>query len=329
MQSGGNNGIAIRTPWGGHASTEGIEIQLLDDDAHKNAGPTEICGAVYGIVGAKRGASKPAGQWNRIEIRAQGRRIAVVLNDKQIVDANLNEVANRRLLAERPGFLQERGHIGFLGHGSRTEFRNIHIAQLPPSPPDGFVSLMNERHWQGWIGRLPDIEAMSPADRAKAQTEADAVMRENWKFVDGELRYTGKGRNLVSAKEYRDFELVIDWKISTGGDSGIYLRGSPQIQIWDNPVGSGGPFNNAKNPNNPSKKADNPPGEWNRFRILLIDDRVTVFLNDQLIVKNVQFENYWDKEKPLPESGRIELQHHGNPLTFRNIAIREIAPTKP
>ena len=102
------------------------------------------------------------------------------------------------------------------------------------------------------------------------------------------------------------------------------MRGSPQVQIWDRAEGSGGLYNNQKNPKDPLKKADNPPGEWNHFQIVMVGDKVTVFLNDQLVVKNVTMENYWERDKPIYPTGQIELQHHGDELQFKNIYIREI-----
>lgn len=96
------------------------------------------------------------------------------------------------------------------------------------------------------------------------------------------------------------------------------------MQIWDNPDGSGGLYNNAKHPNRPRVKADNPPGQWNRFRILMLGERVTVWLNETLVVHDVPLENYWDRGAPLPASGHIWLQAHGTPLRFRNLFIRPL-----
>src|ERR1051326_910431 len=156
-------------------------------------------------------------------------------------------------------------------------------------------------------------------------------MRDHWKVIDGVLTYDGKGQSLCSAKDYGDFELLVDWKIEKAGDSGIYLRGSPQVQIWDpdnHPgrpdEGSGGLYNNQKNPAAPSKRADKPSGEWNRFRILMIGDKVTVHLNDVLVVNAVPLENYWERDKPIYPTGQIELQHHGDELQFKNVYVREI-----
>jgi hypothetical protein len=116
----------------------------------------------------------------------------------------------------------------------------------------------------------------------------------------------------------------VDWKIGKKGDSGIYLRGNPQVQIWDNKEGSGGLYNNQKNPSKPLKFADRPVGQWNTFHIIMRGDKVTVHLNGVLVVDNTPLENYWQRGQPLPAVGPIELQHHGDPLWFKNIYIKEL-----
>ena len=194
----------------------------------------------------------------------------------------------------------------------------------------GFVPLFDGRGFDGWKGLVADPPArakMTPQELAKAQAEADERMRAHWKVVDGVLVFDAKGESLCTASDYGDFELLVDWKIDKGGDSGLYLRGSPQVQIWDpdaNPVGSGGLYNNQKGKSVPLEKADGPAGEWNSFRIIMIGDRVSVYLNDKFVVDNTILENYWERDKPIYPTGQIELQAHGNPLYFRNIFIREI-----
>ena len=209
-------------------------------------------------------------------------------------------------------------------------------------PPEGFVALFNGQDLAGWKGLLkgpydnPEKRATLAPDQAKKlQQEADEDMRAHWKATDGILVFDGKGRSLCTAKDYGDFEMLVDWKILKGGDSGIYLRGSPQVQIWDTgrvvsgaQVGSGGLYNNQKNPSKPSKCADKPVGEWNTFRIIMVGDKVTVYLNGELVVDNVVMENYWNRSKPIYPTGQIELQNHGNFLYFRNIYIREILPAE-
>jgi HEAT repeat protein len=194
----------------------------------------------------------------------------------------------------------------------------------------GFVPLFDGRGFDGWKGLVADPPArakMTSQELAKAQAEADERMRAHWKVVDGTLVFDGKGESLCTASDYGDFELLVDWRIEKGGVSGLSLRGSPQVQIWDpdrNPVGSGGLYNNQKGKSTPSEKADRPVGEWNSFRIIMIGDRVSVYLNDKLVVDNTVLENYWERDKPIYPTGQIELQAHGNVLYFRNIFLREI-----
>ncbi|NUM52963.1 MAG: DUF1080 domain-containing protein [Candidatus Hydrogenedentes bacterium] len=203
-------------------------------------------------------------------------------------------------------------------------------APTAPNPPEGFTALFNGKDLTGWKGLVADPEKrakMTKEELAAAQAKADERMREHWKVVDGALEFDGKGDSLCTVKDYADFELLVDWKIKDEGDSGIYLRGSPQVQIWDpkkNNVGSGGLYNNEKGPSKPLVLADNPIGEWNTFRIKMLGDKVSVWLNDKLVVDNVVLENYWDRSKPIYPTGQIELQNHGNTLWFRNIYIKEI-----
>src|SRR5579875_1957848 len=178
--------------------------------------------------------------------------------------------------------------------------------------------------WRGWAGDPPTRAKMTEAEWDAAVKRATAEAFKHWKVVDGVITYDGKNNNLCTVRDYGNFELLVDWKIPPHGDSGIYLRGSPQVQIWDNPIGSGGLYNNQKNPSNPMVFADNPIEEWNRFRILMIGDKVTVYLNNKLVVWNVTLENYWERDKPIYPIGPIELQHHWTPLWFKNIYIREL-----
>jgi hypothetical protein len=149
--------------------------------------------------------------------------------------------------------------------------------------------------------------------------------------VDGVLCFDGKGHSLCTARDYSDFEMLVDWKIEKGGDSGIYLRGSPQVQIWDTSlrrvgaqVGSGGLYNNKKGKSKPDRVADRPVGQWNTFRIVMRGQRVTVYLNGIKVVNNVVMENYWERDKPIYPSEQIELQAHNTTLYFRNVFVREI-----
>jgi HEAT repeat protein len=212
------------------------------------------------------------------------------------------------------------------------ELVNKYIVSL--TDEEGFVPMFNGKDLSGWQGLVENPIArskMKPADLVKKQAEANKKMLENWSVKDGCIMFSGKGDNLCSIKEYSDFEMLVDWKITKEGDSGIYLRGSPQVQIWDTSrvsvgarVGSGGLYNNQKNPSKPIVVADNPIGEWNTFRIVMIGEKVSVWLNGIVVVDNVIMENYWDRKIPIFAKGPIELQAHGNELAFRDIYVREL-----
>ena len=341
-EADGNNGVTIRAPLSHENLTYvGVEIQLLDDTApmHRNLKPWQYNGSVYGLVPATNGAGI-IGEWNSEEITCLGRHYHIVLNGRVIVDADLNDVHDPSVIQAHPGMLRDRGRLGFLGHESRFEFRNIRIKELPApqagnTPPSGFVALFNGHDLNGWKGLVADPPAraaMSPEKLAAAQTKADERMREHWRVENGEIVFDGKGDNLCTSKDYGNFEMLVDWKIPPLGDSGIYLRGSPQAQIWEPhspgqfnpPDGSGGLYNNEKNSRHPLSFADKPVGEWNRFRIVMAGDKAHVFLNGDLVVNNTTLENYWERSKPIYATGQIELQNHGGPLWFKNIYLREI-----
>lgn len=335
LTPGANNGLAIRSPLANDVAYSGMELQILDDESSKYATlePYQYHGSIYGVAPAKRGHLKPAGVWNEQEVTAKGSQITVKLNGEVIVDQDLNDFATSATVDGKahPGLQRRQGHIGFLGHGSRVDIRNIRIREDLNKPPAGFTALFNGKDLSGWKGLVSNPlkrAEMSPEELAAAQAEADEVMRKSWKVVNGVLVFDGEGSHLCTTKDYGDFEMLVDWKLGPGGDSGIYLRGSPQVQIWDParwPEGSGGLYNNKENTSGPLELADRPLGEWNTFRIKMVGEKVTVHLNDKLVVDNVTLENYWDRKQPIFPTGQIELQNHGSPLYFRNIFIRELS----
>lgn len=197
----------------------------------------------------------------------------------------------------------------------------------PDAPPRGWTTLFNGRDLDGWQGLAANVRVrddLSDAELASRRAAADARMRAHWSARDGVLVFDGGGDSLVTRRDFADFELLLDWKIAEGGDSGVYLRGVPQVQIWDNPEGSGALWNNRVNGGNvPLEVADHPPGTWNRFWIRMDGRRVWVRLNGALVVDGVELENYWDRSEPVPASGPIELQAHGSALWFRRVFVLE------
>lgn len=252
-----------------------------------------------------------------------------------------------QLVLSRPDFLDEGTKpavekASALLSGSKAKaLRQLIDKQMRQNQvKSGFVSLFNGKDLTGWKGLVANpIKRlqMSSQELAAAQVKADAQAKKSWVVENGVLVFTGKGDNLCTVRQYGDFEMLVDWKLHHGKepDAGIYLRGTPQVQIWDTArvhvgaqVGSGGLYNNKVYESKPSKVADERVGEWNTFRIKMIGDRVTVWLNGELVVNNVVMENYWDRKQPIPSIEQIELQAHGSMVSYRDIYIREI-PRKP
>lgn len=352
LEDGSNNGVGIRTPLKGNPAYLGMEIQILEEGGALRGKwgklrEEQYHGSVYDVIAAKKGALKPPGEWNSEEITARGRHIKVVVNGKTILDADLNDVTDPVKLMAHPGLLSERGHIGFLGHNDYIEFRNIRIKELPRTekdntPPEGFTALFNGKNLDGWKGLMKSPldnpikrAALTPEQRTEAQKQADEEIRGHWQVEKGEIVFDGKARSLCTIKDYADFEMFVDWKIPAHGDSGIYVRGSPQVQIWDpytqptnhgSEVGSGAFYNNKTNASKPLLVADKPIGEWNRFQIIMTGRRAHVYLNGELVTRDAVLENFWDRTQPIFPSGQIELQNHGDQLWFKNIYIRELQP---
>ncbi|RFC42924.1 MAG: protein of unknown function (DUF1080)/protein of unknown function (DUF1080) [Verrucomicrobia bacterium] len=251
-------------------------------------------------------------------------------------------------------------------------------ASFAQTAPQGFTPLFNGRDlagWYGWGTSNPSaLWAMSPEELsaykkksveggltdAKGNPKDDHVLA-HWRVENGELVNDGKGLYLTTDRDYGDFELVLEYKALPDGDSGVYLRGVPQVQIWDSTKGdprglgqdkgSGGLWNNSKCApgKDPSLKMDKPFGEWNSFRIRMIGERVTVVFNGETVVDNAVLENFFANQKagyiaygkggqnekpvfgvngvmrdPVFPRGPIQLQTHGSEIRWRNVAIREI-----
>jgi len=220
-----------------------------------------------------------------------------------------------------------------------------HAAAADPQPPRGFTALFNGKDLSGWHG-MPHFDpnklaAMSEADRTAQIDKWTTDSKQHWTVDNGELVNDGKGAYLTTDKEYGDIELLIDYKTVAKADSGIYLRATPQVQIWDYTKeggkwslgadkGSGGLWNNS--PGAPGKDplvlADKPFGEWNSFRIIQVGERTTVYLNGKLVVDHARLENFWNRKLPLLKKGPIQLQTHGGEIRWRNLFLREIPSTE-
>ena len=207
---------------------------------------------------------------------------------------------------------------------------------------DGFVPIFNGKDLTGWYGLghfdPRKVDAMNPEQRQELRKKNSEPFKTHWSVEDGELVNDGKGPFATSEKSYRDIELYVDYRTVAKADSGIYLKQSPQVQIWDYTKeggkwklgadkGSGGLWNQSKGAagKDPLVFADKPFGEWNRFFIRQIGSRTSVTLNDKLVVDHVIMENFWDRKKPLRPEGPIQLQTHGGEIRWKNIKLRELS----
>jgi len=339
LTPGANNGVGIHYPGTGDSAYTGMEIQILDstDPKYKDLKDYQFHGGLYTMAPAKQGFLKPVGEWNRERVTVMGPTLKVELNGEIILRVNLDDMSAR--FPDHQRVTRRAGHTGWLGHGDRVSFRNIHIAELPPVANEegvkaaGFTKIFDGSTLNGWK-HTPDIS--------------------NWKAIPGILKHNGKPgptSDLWTEKSHGDFILVCDWRWSGRGplknqpvvmpdgsengtteieelDSGIYLRGNTksQVNLWNWSVGSGEVYGYRKDPAMPAEvksgvtpkvKADRPPGEWNRTMITLKGDRLTVSLNGRVVIDNAQLPG-------VPATGPIGFQHHGAAIDFANVWIKEL-----
>jgi hypothetical protein len=213
-------------------------------------------------------------------------------------------------------------------------------AQTDPTPPEGFVAIFNGKDLSGWHGHNPHLSAKLDGEKKAANFQQQRQdFAKHWFIENGELVNDGTGPYATTDELFGDIELLLEYKTVAGADSGIYLRGTPQVQIWDKNqsfdpkkpdrkphLGSGGLFNNT--PGTPGRDplvlADKEFGEWNQVRIRQIGAKTWVWLNGQLVVDAAIMENYWDRDTPLPATGPIMLQTHGGEIRWRNIFIKKL-----
>lgn len=360
MKPGGNAGLFV---WGdalpavGSPFARGIEVQILDngyDAKGKNEWYTTH-GDVFPVLGAKmtptgrisktghrsfpiEERSKSSPEWNHYRLEGRDGVLRLSVNGKEVTVGK--------------DCVPRKGYLCLESEGSECHFRNIRIRELPSTNPrpdevatlaEGFVPLYNGVDLSGW--------------------KADPGHVGHWQPKDWVLSYDGrseaKDKNLWTEKEYGDFVLICDWRwtgkpvptlrpvilpggepalddegrpqqveVPDAGDSGIYLRGSSkaQVNMWCWPVGSGEVYGYRTDRNMPPEvragvtprtNADKPIGQWNRFILTMRGDRLTVELNGETVIENAQLPG-------VPDRGPLALQHHGDPIDFANILIREL-----
>ncbi|MCC6287514.1 MAG: DUF1080 domain-containing protein [Chitinophagaceae bacterium] len=298
-------------------------MEYAQDADQKNQVLSEVekCKTFPALLYAGRYLDDPA-----LQQRAASAVMNIALGDKTIYGDNVKALLEKTISVLK---------------GSESEYQKEairkHIAAMQQG--EGFVPLFNGKDLTGWKGLVADPVKRAKMDAktlVKEQKKADDIMREGWSVKDGLLIFNGHGNNLCTEKKYGDFEMYVDWKITKDGDAGIYLRGTPQVQIWDTSrvdvgaqVGSGGLYNNQKNESKPLVLADNAIGDWNTFYIKMVGDLVTVYLNGKLVVNGVPLENYWDRNIPIFPEEQIELQAHGTYVAYRDVYIKEIPRPKP
>ena len=362
LSPAGNSGVLLWAddlPATGAYFPRAVEVQVLDPGSEvgrANAG-RQFTG--HGDIMAIRGAEltpmgrisenrrrslptelrvKASPEWNHYRIECRDGRIRLAVNGVFVTEA---EQASPRV-----------GFIGLQSEGSEIHFRNLRIQPLPgssatiPPKPGGYRALFNGRDFQGWVTTDPGI--------TRVWSVKDGV-------ISSQRSVPGKDLHLWTEAHYRDFDLIVDWRmpakpeprsratftpdglyvldehgqpvrrdILDAGDSGIFFRGAPlyQVNIWSQPMGSGDINERHKDPALPAElrramlprvHADRPFGEWNRFRIILRGERVTVWLNDTLIIEDVPLDG-------LPAEGPIGLQYHRDQLEFSNLFVRPIRP---
>ncbi len=339
LTPGANNGLGIHYPGTGDGAYTGMEIQVLDNTAekYKDLKDYQFHGGIYTLAAAKKSGLKPVGEWNHEQVTVNGSNVKVVLNGETILEANLEQLSEKN--PKHEGVKRRAGHIAWLGHGDKVSYKNIQIADLPPTvnaddlKSTGFNQIFDGATLKGW----------------KHEPET-----QNWAAVNGVLKHNGlekPTRDLWTEKSYTDFTMQLDWRWAGRGpmkmqpvvkpdgsngenveveefDSGVFLRGNTksQVNFWNWTVGSGEVYGFRMDQKlsaevragvTPKMKADKPIGEWNRTIITLKGDRLTVMMNGQVVIENAQLPD-------VPKEGPIGLQYHGSRIDFANVWIKEL-----
>lgn len=137
LPKSGNNGVGIRCQPQGSPGRTGMEVQILDDDAYPNLHPSQYTASLYGVIGPEKRLLKPVGEWNTLEIIADGPHVKTILNGETAVDADLSNWTHFPMNTPpsllKPGVDKKSGRLAFAGHNSPVKFRNIRVKRLPDS----------------------------------------------------------------------------------------------------------------------------------------------------------------------------------------------------
>ena len=298
LKAGGNAGLFVWSgalPICGQPFTKAIEIQVLDG---RNSESYTSHGDVFPIQGASMVPDRPHPKGGSRCLPSEWRaKPAGEWNHYRVEckDGRVTLAVNGKVVSGGSNCVPRKGFICLESEGSECHFRNVRIQELPGSgapdePDEGFRSLYTGVDLSGW--------------------KQDAGHSGHWSPKDWNLEYDGKSQPLWTEKECGDFELIADWRVNRGetNSPSVYVRGS-------------------REPITTSVETANPRGQWNRFRIAMKGDLLTVALNDKKVVENKRLPG-------IPKRGAIGLQHHGDPIQFANIYIKEFdavggAPAEP
>lgn len=361
LTPGANNGLGIHYPGTGDAAYAGMELQILDNTAEMYQGKLKDYqwhGSLYTLAPALKGFLKPAGEWNFERVTVRGPRVSVELNGVTILDANLDELNKSH--PKHQGAKRRKGHIAFCGHGDVVSWRKVRIVEVPFGSDRSESHYQPTGEKDERFAEMGYRSLMAAGDLSQWKMEQGHkghwVAKEGWKIsYDGNSKAADK--SLWGVDDLTDFVLVCDWRFVGKGptkaqpivlpnglekrgakeeimrveveelDSGIYLRGSSrtQVNLWNWPVGSGEvygvrtssvglPYKAAVTPR---IRADNPSGEWNRFLIRMVGKELTVYLNGKCVLFEATL-------PPVAKSGLLGLQHHGAPVEFGNLWVKEL-----
>jgi hypothetical protein len=352
MVPGGNAGLFLWSdplPARGQPFTRSIEVQVMDGVETENYTSDGDVFAIHGAV-MTPDREHPAG-WMRCLPSEKRAHPSPEWNHYRVtcIDGTLKLEVNGAEVSGGYDVSPRRGHLCLEAEGSEVHFRNLRLRELLPSDPPPSPEQRAE----------PDRGFVSLFDGSLAGWREQAGHEGHWQPHDWVLDYDGQGESLTSERDFGDFELIADWRwsgearelaqpvvladgsvalgddgrtrtelVQDAGDSGIYLRGSSkaQVNIWCWPIGSGevhGYRTDASLPPDvraavtPSEAADQPIGKWNRFHITLVGERLTVVLNGETVIEDARLPG-------IPERGPLVLQHHGAPIQFGNLYVREL-----
>jgi hypothetical protein len=306
---------AVGTPY-----TRGIEVQVLVNLEYKDKRTGAVTATSHGDLFSIHGATckpdrphplgwlrclpsenraKGGGEWNHYQVVANNGVIKLHVNGKEV--SGISECRPRK------------GYLALESEGAECHFRNLKIKELPsthPKPDEvaeeakGFVNLYTGLDLSGW--------------------KADAGHQQHWRPNDSVLRCDGGGeakdKDLWSAKEYGDFEMIADFRLpGRRGEAaprtscGLAVRGQRGGTLM---VSSDGTMMTV---NRQTWKPEGlkPAGQWNRIRVRMAGDQLTVSLNGKPAVENTQLGN-------VPTKGPVALHVDGGPVEFENIFVREL-----